>query len=404
MALLNQSVIGNEIGQKVVNQMQGSGTPNYTFVPQTGAINSMFGTSSQTATQAPQYSLGTDAYGLRGADQSVLDRYVQEGKLKLYQSQMGDYAEDPMQDQLRNVYNFALQDGRHQAIRIGEDGRAVVSDPYKPTGDRNMILAALAMGGMGAISSAGMAGAGSAAGTSGANAVAGHGAIAGGSAGAGSAAAGVGAASQIPGGGNAPVTEAPTGPAAAPNLSQLPDQAGGIGSSVQSILSAIGSGLVDPRNLPALLGTLAQLYQSNTSGDLLRQSYYEDRAQQRAALDKLNESYSNPEGFLNGPEYQAAQRVIHNQLQRADAAAGNLANDAQRQKLMQDHAFAALENHRSGLRQNAQLVNPNINQYVQGTQMRSDILNPVMTEIGRRTTPQPQVSVGEDGRMKVSWS
>lgn len=64
---------------------------------------------------------------------------------------------------------------------------------------------------------------------------------------------------------------------------------------------------------------------------------------------KLRESYENPGAWLQGPEYQAAQSVVHNKLQRSDAAGGRLSNDIGRQKLLQDHAMAGLDKYRGTL-------------------------------------------------------
>lgn len=64
---------------------------------------------------------------------------------------------------------------------------------------------------------------------------------------------------------------------------------------------------------------------------------------------KLKNAYDNPGAFLQGPEYQAAQNIVHNKLQRNDAAGGRLANDFGRQVALQDHAMGALSEYRNGL-------------------------------------------------------
>lgn len=164
-----------------------------------------------------------------------------------------------------------------------------------------------------------------------------------------------------------------------------------------------GSVLSNPGVIAAGLGAVGNAYVADRAGSVLRDGYEEDQAWKRDALARLRESYDNPAGYLEGDQYQAAQRVVHNQLQRRDAAQGVLSNDVMRQKLLQDHAMASLENYRNGLRSNAGLTNPNAAQYAQGVSMYSDILSPILSEIGRASTPKPGVSVSQDGTMNINW-
>lgn len=97
--------------------------------------------------------------------------------------------------------------------------------------------------------------------------------------------------------------------------------------------------------LPSVLNAFSQNQQGNIQRDWAER-LYQDRAQ---FLQRLARTYTNPEEFLSGPEYQALSRTTLDQLQRQDAAKGRLANDVQRQKLMQDYAFEYLNKYRSGL-------------------------------------------------------
>ena len=97
--------------------------------------------------------------------------------------------------------------------------------------------------------------------------------------------------------------------------------------------------------LPSVLNAFSQNQQGNIQRDWAER-LYQDRAQ---FLQRLARTYTNPEEFLSGPEYQALSRTTLDQLQRQDAAKGRLATDVQRQKLMQDYAFEYLNKYRSGL-------------------------------------------------------
>lgn len=63
----------------------------------------------------------------------------------------------------------------------------------------------------------------------------------------------------------------------------------------------------------------------------------------------LRQTYENPGAYLQSPEYQAAQDIVHNKLQRSDAAGGRLANDIGRQTTLQNHALSSLGQYRQGL-------------------------------------------------------
>lgn len=64
---------------------------------------------------------------------------------------------------------------------------------------------------------------------------------------------------------------------------------------------------------------------------------------------QLRQTYENPGAYLQSPEYQAAQDIVHNKLQRSDAAGGRLANDIGRQTTLQNHALSSLGQYRQGL-------------------------------------------------------
>lgn len=66
-------------------------------------------------------------------------------------------------------------------------------------------------------------------------------------------------------------------------------------------------------------------------------------------MDRLEQTYDDPNSFLEGPEYQATQRTVANELQRSDAARGMNANSLPREQKLQDYAMRSMANYRQGL-------------------------------------------------------
>lgn len=152
----------------------------------------------------------------------------------------------------------------------------------------------------------------------------------------------------------APLAGAGTASAAgASGLSGLTQGAGAAagGSLLNGTLSKLTN---DPvKTIASLLNGLSQNRQGNNQEEWANR-LYGDRA---AFLERLKQSYEDPNSYLKGPEYQASAGIALDQLQRKDAARGRLATDVQRQKLMQDHALASLDNYRKTLGASAGLTN-----------------------------------------------
>lgn len=128
----------------------------------------------------------------------------------------------------------------------------------------------------------------------------------------------------------------------------------------RSVLDRLLSGELTPDMLGNLIsGITGAVQQRNFGQDLLdraaaatpNREYYEGA---------LRQTYDNPMSYLQGPEYQAAQAITHNKLQRSDAAGGRLANDFGRQVQLQNHALQNLGNYRTGL---ANMVSQNQQTY-----------------------------------------
>lgn len=117
------------------------------------------------------------------------------------------------------------------------------------------------------------------------------------------------------------------------------------GGSVFDKLSSMFSGDKALNWLPAVANMISQNRQGNYRQDIA------DRMlnNRQGFVDELQRTYEDPQGYLDSPEYQAIAGTTLNQLMRKDAARGRLANDAERQKLMQDHAFNWLNDRRKTL-------------------------------------------------------
>lgn len=149
-------------------------------------------------------------------------------------------------------------------------------------------------------------------------------------------------------------------------LSGLGGRAGNLGSSVGRLLGGAGGGGVRGgagSGGGGLAGLIAALYGSNAQenyADQLKQFIQEMRSNANPYMTRLQESYTNPQAYLESPEMQARLGIEANKLTGIDASKGRLSNDIQRTKLLQDYGMGALNEYRTGLRNTVQnLWNPN---------------------------------------------
>lgn len=146
-------------------------------------------------------------------------------------------------------------------------------------------------------------------------------------------------------------------------MSGLPDTAAGAagagaaqGASRGVLDSLLGGSGFNLRDLLGLLGVAGSAAQGRDDGKEWRDFY------QRAAPDlghyqsALRNVYDDPASYFRGADFQAAQAVTHNKLQRSDAAGGRLAADAGRQNELQKFAINGLNDYRQNL---ASVVNQN---------------------------------------------
>lgn len=92
----------------------------------------------------------------------------------------------------------------------------------------------------------------------------------------------------------------------------------------------------------------------NTAGDRnysqdLRNAWENNQNANAPYIQQLQQSYSDPNSYLKGPEFTAINDLYNNQITRQAAAGGRLGNDTDRQVLLQKFAMQSLGNYRSGL-------------------------------------------------------
>lgn len=71
-------------------------------------------------------------------------------------------------------------------------------------------------------------------------------------------------------------------------------------------------------------------------------------------LERLRESYENPQAFLSSPEFTSGRDIYKNSIDRQAARAGTLANPTQREILLDKYGMQAMQDYRRGLIQSAE--------------------------------------------------
>jgi hypothetical protein len=140
-----------------------------------------------------------------------------------------------------------------------------------------------------------------------------------------------------------------------------------------------GTGLAD------LWGAWEGSRQAKDQGNKLQKWYSDELGRRQPHLDRLNESYTNPDSFYNSNQWKGLSDVYKNSIDRTAASKGRLANPTDREVLLQNHAMKSLEDYRSGLRGNAGVVNPNqtLSAGMRGAELESRANNPWGAAVGR---------------------
>jgi hypothetical protein len=112
-------------------------------------------------------------------------------------------------------------------------------------------------------------------------------------------------------------------------------------------------------NSNGLLGLLSAIYgarQSKEYADTLRQIAGQMQEQASPYINKLRESYENPNAYLQSPEMQSILNLEANRLAGIDAAQGRLSNDINRTAKLQQLAQSRLADYRRGLQQSIERI------------------------------------------------
>jgi hypothetical protein len=120
------------------------------------------------------------------------------------------------------------------------------------------------------------------------------------------------------------------------------------------------AGGAQPRNwLDQLAGVGTGIYSDNQNRkafEMLNNAFSRQEEARAPFLNRLQESYTNPNSYLQSPEYQALAGLEQNRLNRGAGATGRLANDIDRETLLQAHAQKNLGNYRQGLQSSMNAV------------------------------------------------
>lgn len=149
------------------------------------------------------------------------------------------------------------------------------------------------------------------------------------------------------------------------NLTQDPSNPTGGGGGMPGMVGGAnsqmpgGSGGGNMDWLSQIFNMGGSLYSANKNdnyADEMRRERERSLAERQPFLDRVGQlsGDAGAENFRSGGTWQAAERVAANNFTRKDAARGNLANDTDRTRLLQDHFMKNLEAERTGARGNLQ--------------------------------------------------
>ena len=162
----------------------------------------------------------------------------------------------------------------------------------------------------------------------------------------------------------------------------------GASGAGRTLLERLLSGELTPDTIGRLLSGIAgSVNQRNFGQDLLQRA--SDATPNRSYYEGLlRQSYENPASYLSGPDATSSMNIVHNKLQRSDAAKGMLANDYGRQVGLNDHMIQNLGKYRSDL---AQIVGTNQRTYsgqnelaAAGMQADNNWMNGVLSSLFQR--------------------
>lgn len=192
-----------------------------------------------------------------------------------------------------------------------------------------------------------------------------------------------------------------TGGGTAPTSNLMPTGGGfDLGSIIGMISGGAGGGNT---GLADLWGAWEGSRQAKDASGNFKQMYSDAQARRQPYLDRLNESYVNPNSFYDTSQWKGLSDVYKNSIDRTAASKGRLANPTDREVLLNNYALKELENYRGGLRSNAQMLNPDqyINPNMRGLNLEMGANNPWGAAIGRGSVGGPGLQQGASGLQQL---
>lgn len=192
-----------------------------------------------------------------------------------------------------------------------------------------------------------------------------------------------------------------TGGGTAPTSNLMPSGGGfDLGSIINMVSGGAGGGNT---GLADLWGAWEGSRQAKDASGNFKQMYSDAQARRQPYLDRLNESYVNPNSFYDTSQWKGLSDVYKNSIDRTAASKGRNANPTDREVLLNNYALKELENYRGGLRSNAQMLNPDqyINPNMRGLNLEMGANNPFGAMIGRGSVGGPGLQQGASGLQQL---
>ena len=173
-----------------------------------------------------------------------------------------------------------------------------------------------------------------------------------------------------------------------------------LGSIIRGITGGAGGG---GTGLLDIYGAYRGTQEARDEAQRLQGLYTDAQARRQPYLDRLNESYVNPNSFYDTNQWKGLSSVYQNSIDRGAAKTGRMANPTDREQLLSNYGLKELENYRTGLRANAQTLNPDnyINPFMRGSTREAGSWNPIGALGGRGSVGGPGQQGGPSGLEQV---
>lgn len=148
-----------------------------------------------------------------------------------------------------------------------------------------------------------------------------------------------------------------------------------------------------------IIGGIDGSRQAKDHSQNLKRMYDEAQARRQPVLDRLNESYTNPNSFYDSNQWKGLESVYQNNIDRQASAGGTIANPMDREAKLNNYAMKELENYRTGLRDQMGKLNPDayINPMTRSAELEARARNPLYAMGGRGSVGGPGTQGGAGG-------